>query len=215
MDAVECLQRVIKSFEAQGRRVKVAKYERRVAEIYEGTWRRSRDDVDLEHALLHFRQAADYYKLRADNQHLTEQNECLTKVAEYKALIGAYADSIETFEYLQTTTTGEKLKAECLFRAMLCHLAGVTVGNRLPGIEKAEAAFELYTERQFNVGAEHDVVRRLLHTVKGQDMNGFEKAVEGYVCLREPDTWVREMLAKIGRDLEEVLEAIDKQTFGR
>eukprot|EP01065_Artemidia_motanka_P000359 TRINITY_DN10154_c0_g1_i1.p1 TRINITY_DN10154_c0_g1~~TRINITY_DN10154_c0_g1_i1.p1 ORF type:complete len:388 (+),score=133.68 TRINITY_DN10154_c0_g1_i1:67-1230(+) len=212
LEAVCCLQQVIDINTEHGRLRKVAKCERGIAEIYEQLWVKDRRDVDLEKASLHYLRASEHYQ---GDQFLGERNKCLSKVAAFSGLAMRYSEAIAKFEEVNKLLTGDKIKAEGLFRAMLCYLVDITVKNRLPGIERATAAFEFYsdTEPQFQSGKEYDLIRGLLDDIKRQDLDKFYKDRKQYLCLREPEYWRDHMLDLIEKHLIEVLDSVDKMVF--
>eukprot|EP01064_Diplonema_japonicum_P035660 TRINITY_DN7804_c0_g1_i1.p2 TRINITY_DN7804_c0_g1~~TRINITY_DN7804_c0_g1_i1.p2 ORF type:complete len:387 (+),score=82.95 TRINITY_DN7804_c0_g1_i1:1542-2702(+) len=211
LDSVTCLQKVIEIHASHKRFCKVAKYERKVAQIFEEMWKESRDESDLENVLLHYQEAGEFYSMKGD-QYLTERNVCLSKVGGYNALLGRYHEAIAMYELLNRTLTGDKIKADGLFRAMLCFLVDITVDNRLPGIEKSQAAFDHYsdTEPQFQSGKEYELIRSLLWSITKQDMAAFDKALSVYRSCREDEYWRDYMLQKIEKNLVEVLDSVDK-----
>lgn len=209
LDSVACLQAVIDIFVEQGRTRKVAKFEKQIGQIYEELWQVGRSAVDLEKSALHYLKASEFYQ---GEQYLSERNVCLSKVAAFNGLAGRYADAIAKFEEVNKRLTGEKIKAEGLFRAMLCYLVDITVDNRLPGIEKAVAAFEFYsdTEPQFQSGKEYDLIRGLIDDIKRQDLDKFYRDQKAYLALRPGEYWRDHMLDLIEKHLVEVLDSVDK-----
>eukprot|EP00756_Hemistasia_phaeocysticola_P036614 Hpha_TRINITY_DN16651_c0_g3::TRINITY_DN16651_c0_g3_i1::g.179225::m.179225/K15296/NAPA, SNAPA, SEC17; alpha-soluble NSF attachment protein len=212
LDAVMCLQRVIDINTEYGRQRKVARCEREIATIYEDMWVRSRRGADLEQALLHYLKASEHY---TGEQFLGERNMCLSKVAAFSGLAMRYKEAIAKFEEVNKLLTGEKIKAEGLFRAMLCYLVDITVDNRLPGIEKASAAFEFYsdTEPHFQSGKEYDLIRGILDDVKRQDIDKYRRDRTAYMALRAPEYWRDHMLDLIEKHLVEVLDSVDKIVY--
>eukprot|EP01062_Namystynia_karyoxenos_P012457 TRINITY_DN14481_c0_g1_i2.p1 TRINITY_DN14481_c0_g1~~TRINITY_DN14481_c0_g1_i2.p1 ORF type:complete len:388 (+),score=158.77 TRINITY_DN14481_c0_g1_i2:99-1262(+) len=212
LDAVHCLQRVIDIYLEQGRVRKVARFEREIAQIYEQVWVDGRRDADLEAASLHYLKASEHYR---GEQFLSERNFCLSKVAAFSGLAARYDEAIARYEQVNKLLTGEKIKAEGLFRAMLCYLVDISVKNRLPGIEKATAAFEFYsdTEPQFQSGKEYDLIRGLLDAVRRQDLDKFYRCKKAYMALRPPEYWRDHMVDIIERNLIEVLDSVDKMVF--
>ncbi|KAJ9455150.1 Alpha-soluble NSF attachment protein [Diplonema papillatum] len=210
LDAAACLQKVIEVHAKHGSAAKVAKYEREVAEIHEAQWEKSGAPVDIENALYHYIEAERHYEAKGE-QYLTECNVCLRKVACFWSLLGEPTKAIDSFEKLNKTMTGP----DALFRAMLCFLVNVTVDNRLPGIERAQAAFDHYSETDtefLQSGKEYELVRNVLDAIKRQDMNKFEKSVAAYYTCREQEQWRDYMLDKIEKNLVAVLDSVENLT---
>lgn len=72
-----------------GRFTIAAKHHITIAEIYEN------DMIDVEKAITHYDQAADYYKGEESN---SSANKCLLKVAQYSAQLEQYEKAIEIYE---------------------------------------------------------------------------------------------------------------------
>eukprot|EP00760_Papus_ankaliazontas_P002294 PhM_4_TR10928/c0_g1_i1/m.29009 len=72
-----------------------------------------------------------------------------------------YITAIAIFELL---AVARSCKVGMFFHAMLAALAAIVPGDRLPGIERAEAMFSRYQDEEvmFQVGAENILCRRLL-----------------------------------------------------
>lgn len=75
----------------KGRFTIAAKHHITIAEIYET------ELVDIEKAIAHYEQSADYYKGEESN---SSANKCLLKVAAYAAQLEQYQKAIEIYEQL-------------------------------------------------------------------------------------------------------------------
>lgn len=80
-EAVNCLMKAIEIYTDMGRFTIAAKHHMTVAEIYET------ECVDIEKAMIHYEQAADYYKGEESN---ASANRCLLIVARYSAQLEQY-----------------------------------------------------------------------------------------------------------------------------
>lgn len=78
-----------------GRFTMAAKHHQSIAEIYES------DAVDLERAVHHYEQAADYFRGEESN---SSANKCLLKVAQYAAQLENYDKAIQIYEQVKEIT---------------------------------------------------------------------------------------------------------------
>ncbi|XP_057559449.1 beta-soluble NSF attachment protein isoform X3 [Hippopotamus amphibius kiboko] len=88
-EAINCLNAAIDIYTDMGRFTIAAKHHITIAEIYET------ELVDIEKAIAHYEQSADYYKGEESN---SSANKCLLKVAAYAAQLEQYQKAIEIFE---------------------------------------------------------------------------------------------------------------------
>lgn len=119
-DPHEAINSYLKGIEIMtdmGRFSTAAKHHMTVAEIYES------DVVDLERAIAHFEQAAEYFK---GEESTTHANRCLLNVARYSAQLEQYTKAIEIYEQVGESSIESSLLKysvkEYFFRAALCHL---------------------------------------------------------------------------------------------
>lgn len=115
--AVECMLQAIEIYTDMGRFQIAAKHHMTVAEIYEG------ELSDIDKAITHYEQAADYYKGEESN---SSANRCLLNVARYAAQLGQYEKAIKIYEEVATACLDNSLlkysAKEYFFRAALCHM---------------------------------------------------------------------------------------------
>ncbi|XP_008584267.1 PREDICTED: alpha-soluble NSF attachment protein isoform X2 [Galeopterus variegatus] len=90
-EAINCLMRAIEIYTDMGRFTIAAKHHISIAEIYET------ELVDIEKAIAHYEQSADYYKGEESN---SSANKCLLKVAGYAAQLEQYQKAIDIYEQL-------------------------------------------------------------------------------------------------------------------
>ncbi|KAK2510293.1 hypothetical protein Q9233_017885, partial [Columba guinea] len=88
-EAINCLLRAIEIYTDMGRFTIAAKHHVSIAEIYET------ELVDIEKAIAHYEQAADYYKGEESN---SSANKCLLKVAAYAAQLEQHQKALEIYE---------------------------------------------------------------------------------------------------------------------
>ncbi|XP_074666173.1 alpha-soluble NSF attachment protein, partial [Strix aluco] len=115
-EAINCLIRAIEIYTDMGRFTIAAKHHISIAEIYEA------ELVDIEKAIAHYEQAADYYKGEESN---SSANKCLLKVATYAAQLEQYQKAVEIYEQVGTSAMDSPLlkysAKEYFFKAALCH----------------------------------------------------------------------------------------------
>uniref|UniRef100_A0A7N5K5N4 NSF attachment protein alpha n=1 Tax=Ailuropoda melanoleuca TaxID=9646 RepID=A0A7N5K5N4_AILME len=92
-EAINCLMRAIEIYTDMGRFTIAAKHHISIAEIYET------ELVDIEKAIAHYEQSADYYKGEESN---SSANKCLLKVAGYAAQLEQYQKAIDIYEQVGT-----------------------------------------------------------------------------------------------------------------
>ncbi|XP_072863594.1 beta-soluble NSF attachment protein-like isoform X6 [Chlorocebus sabaeus] len=88
-EAINCLNAAIDIYTDMGRFTIAAKHHITIAEIYET------ELVDIEKAIAHYEQSADYYKGEESN---SSANKSLLKVAAYAAQLEQYQKAIEIYE---------------------------------------------------------------------------------------------------------------------
>jgi len=116
-EAVNNFTKAIEIYTDLGRFSMAAKHHITVAEIYES------EAVDIEKAIQHYEQAADYYKGEESN---TSANRCMLNVARYAAQLEKYDKAIEIYEEVAANSIESSLlkysAKEYYFRAALCHM---------------------------------------------------------------------------------------------
>uniref|UniRef100_A0AAQ5ZY19 N-ethylmaleimide-sensitive factor attachment protein, alpha b n=1 Tax=Amphiprion ocellaris TaxID=80972 RepID=A0AAQ5ZY19_AMPOC len=115
-EAINCLNRAIEIYTDMGRFTIAAKHHITIAEIYET------ELVDIDKAIAHYEQAADYYK---GEESTSSANKCLLKVATYAAQLEQYQKAIEIYEQVGTHAMDSTLlkysAKDHFFKAALCH----------------------------------------------------------------------------------------------
>ncbi|XP_017321815.1 N-ethylmaleimide-sensitive factor attachment protein, alpha b isoform X3 [Ictalurus punctatus] len=107
-EAINCLIRAIEIYTDMGRFTIAAKHHVTIAEIYET------ELVDIDKAIAHYEQAADYYK---GEESTSSANKCLLKVAAYAAQLEQYPKAIEIYEqalFFFFTTCGLTKTLACI-----------------------------------------------------------------------------------------------------
>ncbi|CAD5118496.1 DgyrCDS7193 [Dimorphilus gyrociliatus] len=116
-EAVSCITKAIEIYTDMGKFTIAAKHHITIAEIFEN------DMIDIEKAITHYEQAADYYKGEESN---SSANKCLLKVAQYAAQMEQYEKAIDIYETIGKKSLNTKLTSygapEYFFRALLIRL---------------------------------------------------------------------------------------------
>lgn len=114
--AVSNLERAIEQYLEMGRFSLAAKHHQGIAEALES-------DGDLDRAIHHYEQAADYYKGEESN---AAANKAMLKVAAHAAQMEDYTKAIKVYEEIAASSLESSLlkysAKEYFFRAAVCHL---------------------------------------------------------------------------------------------
>ncbi|KAM9655506.1 beta-soluble NSF attachment protein isoform 5-T5 [Morphnus guianensis] len=175
-EAINCLNAAIDIYTDMGRFTIAAKHHITIAEIYEA------ELVDIEKAIAHYEQAADYYKGEESN---SSANKCLLKVAAYAAQLEQYQKAIEIYEQVGTNTMDNPLlkysAKEYFFKAALCHFIVDELNAKL-ALEKYEEMFPAFTDSR-----ECKLLKKLLEAHEEQNCEAYTEAVSSHefakVCL--------------------------------
>uniref|UniRef100_H2M296 N-ethylmaleimide-sensitive factor attachment protein, beta b n=1 Tax=Oryzias latipes TaxID=8090 RepID=H2M296_ORYLA len=155
-----------RSLTPTGRFTIAAKHHISIAEIYES------ELVDIEKAIAHYEQAADYYKGEESN---SSANKCLLKVGAYCAQLEQYQKAIEIYEQVGATTMDNPLlkysAKEYFFKASLCHFI-VDELNAKIAVEKYEEMFPAFSDSR-----ECKLLKKLLEAHEEQNSEAFTEAV--------------------------------------
>lgn len=191
-EAVNCLIKAIEIYTEMGRFTMAAKHHQTIAEMYET------EAVDLDRAVQHYEQAADYFRGEESN---SSANKCLLKVAQYAAQLENYEKAIQIYQEVAYSALESSLlkysAKEYLFRASLCHLC-VDVLN-------AQHAIESYIQRYpaFQDCREYTLVKTLIEHIEEQNVDGFTDAVKDYDSISRLDQWYTTILLRIKKQLNE------------
>ncbi|CAG9855465.1 unnamed protein product [Phyllotreta striolata] len=191
-EAVNCLLKAIEIYTDMGKFTMAAKYHQNIAEMYET------DPVDLERAVQHYEQAADYFRGEESN---SSANKCLLKVAQYAAQLENYEKAIQIYQEVAFSALESSLlkysAKEYLFRAALCHLC-VDILN-------AQHAVESYIQRYpaFQDSREYKLLKTLMEHIEEQNVDGYTDAVNDYDSISRLDPWYTTILLRIKKQLNE------------
>ncbi|NXT70037.1 SNAB protein, partial [Chaetops frenatus] len=172
----------------QGRFTIAAKHHITIAEIYEA------ELVDIEKAIAHYEQAADYYKGEESNR------QCLLKVAAYAAQLEQYQKAIEIYEQVGTNTMDNPLlkysAKEYFFKAALCHFIVDELNAKL-ALEKYEEMFPAFTDSR-----ECKLLKKLLEAHEEQNSEAYTEAVKEFDSISRLDQWLTTMLLRIKKTIQ-------------
>jgi len=189
-EAVACLERAIEQYLEMGRFTLAAKHQQTIAEIYEA------NAEDLDKAIHHYEQAADYYK---GEESKAAANKCLLKVAQHAALREDYVKAIKIYEEVAATALESNLlkysAKEYFFRSGLCHLC-VDVLN-------AQQALDRYADMYpaFQDSREFKFIKNLTEHVEHEDVESFTAAVQEFDTVSRLESWFTTLLLRIKKTL--------------
>uniref|UniRef100_A0A452FD76 NSF attachment protein beta n=1 Tax=Capra hircus TaxID=9925 RepID=A0A452FD76_CAPHI len=184
-------QGVTALFPPQGRFTIAAKHHITIAEIYET------ELVDIEKAIAHYEQSADYYKGEESN---SSANKCLLKVAAYAAQLEQYQKAIEIFEQIGANTMDNPLlkysAKDYFFKAALCHFIVDELNAKL-ALEKYEEMFPAFTDSR-----ECKLLKKLLEAHEEQNSEAYTEAVKEFDSISRLDQWLTTMLLRIKKSIQ-------------
>ncbi|KAJ8288732.1 hypothetical protein COCON_G00013910 [Conger conger] len=191
-EAINCLNAAIDIYTDMGRFTIAAKHHITIAEVYES------ELVDIEKAIAHYEQAADYYKGEESN---SSANKCLLKVASYSAQLEQYQKAIEIYEQVGSNTMDNPLlkysAKEYLFKASLCHFIVDELNAKL-AVEKYEEMFPAFTDSR-----ECKFLKKLLEAHEEQNSEAFTEAVKEFDSISRLDQWLTTMLLRIKKTIQD------------
>uniref|UniRef100_A0A8C4HEU0 Beta-soluble NSF attachment protein n=1 Tax=Dicentrarchus labrax TaxID=13489 RepID=A0A8C4HEU0_DICLA len=174
-----------------GRFTIAAKHHITIAEVYES------ELVDIEKAIAHYEQAADYYKGEESN---SSANKCLLKVGHYSAQLEQYQKAIEIYEQVAMNTMDNPLlkynAKEYFFKASLCHFIVDELNAKL-AIEKYEEMFPAFSDSR-----ELKLLKKLLEAHEEQNSEAFTEAVKDFDSVSRLDQWLTTMLLRIKKTIQ-------------
>uniref|UniRef100_A0A8C4KZA9 NSF attachment protein beta n=1 Tax=Equus asinus TaxID=9793 RepID=A0A8C4KZA9_EQUAS len=175
----------------RGRFTIAAKHHITIAEIYET------ELVDIEKAIAHYEQSADYYKGEESNR---QPNKCLLKVAAYAAQLEQYQKAIEIYEQVGANTMDNPLlkysAKDYFFKAALCHFIVDELNAKL-ALEKYEEMFPAFTDSR-----ECKLLKKLLEAHEEQNSEAYTEAVKEFDSISRLDQWLTTMLLRIKKSIQ-------------
>lgn len=191
-EAVNCLLKAIEIYTDMGRFTIAAKHHMTIAEIYE------QEVVDIEKAMTHYEQAADYFK---GEESTSSANKCMLNVARYAAQLEQYEKAIDIYEQVASSSLENALlkysSKEYFFRAALCHMC-VDLLNAQHALNKYEELCPSFADTR-----EYKLVKALINKLEDQDVDGFTDTVKEYDSISRLDQWYTNILLRIKKSLQE------------
>uniref|UniRef100_A0A3Q2H8L9 NSF attachment protein beta n=2 Tax=Equus TaxID=9789 RepID=A0A3Q2H8L9_HORSE len=191
LPALWTLETLTKRQTLKGRFTIAAKHHITIAEIYET------ELVDIEKAIAHYEQSADYYKGEESN---SSANKCLLKVAAYAAQLEQYQKAIEIYEQVGANTMDNPLlkysAKDYFFKAALCHFIVDELNAKL-ALEKYEEMFPAFTDSR-----ECKLLKKLLEAHEEQNSEAYTEAVKEFDSISRLDQWLTTMLLRIKKSIQ-------------
>lgn len=189
-EAVNCLLRAIEIYTDMGRFPAAARQHACVAGIYES------DLLDVEKAIAHYEQAADYYK---GEESTSCANKYLLKVAAYAAQLEQFPRAIDIYEQVGTAAMDSPLlkysAKDHLFRAALCHFCVDALNARL-AVQRYEEMFPAFSDSR-----ECKLLKKLLEAHEEQDVDAFTDAVRAFDAVQRLEPRLSALLLRLKRSL--------------
>jgi len=189
-EAAGCLLKAVDIYTDMGRFNVAAKHHQTIAEIYES------DVADLEKAMHHYEQAADFFKGEESN---SSANKCMLKVAQYAAQLENYDRAIKIYEDVSSHALESSLlkysAKEYYFRASLCHLC-VDVLNADHAIKKYGDLFPAFADSR-----ESKFVKALVGHLQEEDMDAWTKEVQTYDSVSRLEQFHTTLLLRIKKGI--------------
>ncbi|KAF6288623.1 NSF attachment protein alpha [Rhinolophus ferrumequinum] len=190
-EAINCLMRAIEIYTDMGRFTIAAKHHISIAEIYET------ELVDIEKAIAHYEQSADYYKSEESN---SSANKCLLKVASYAAQLEQYQKAIDIYEQVGTNAMDSPLlkysAKDYFFKAALCHFC-IDMLNAKLAVQKYEELFPAFSDSR-----ECKLMKKLIDAHEEQNVESYTEAVKEYDSISRLDQWLTTMLLRVKKTIQ-------------
>jgi len=190
-EAIQSMQSAIGIYTEMGRFATAAKIEKELAEMLE-------EQEDLEGAIQHMQQAADYFD--GENQK-SSANQCIAKVAHLCASVEKYDEAIENFEKAARGCVDDRLlkwgAKEFFFKASLCRLA------RMRDIEDdvsfVKEKIEEYRDEDVHFGGSYEskCLDGIATAMEQKDVSAFKKALREYDNIQKLDNWKTAVFLKV------------------
>lgn len=190
--SINCLNQAIEIYTEMGRFTIAAKHHMSIAEIYETVL------VDLDQAIRHYEQAADYYK---GEESKSSTNKCQLMVAQLAAQLGQYDKAAKLFEETGTSAMDNKLlkygAKDHLFKATICHFC-VDLINGQKALKTYDESFPMFSDSR-----ECALMKKLSEALEQENVEAFTVAVQEYDTVTRLDPWITSLLLKLKKTLGE------------
>ncbi|KAK4469932.1 hypothetical protein MN116_007433 [Schistosoma mekongi] len=190
--AIECLTEAIKIYTDMGRFTIAAKHHLTVAEIYE------KNLVDIEQAIRHYEQAADYYKGEESN---SSAMKCQLAVAQLAAQLGQYVKAANLFEEAgKASMENNLLKYGAkghLFKAAICHFC-VDLINGQKALKNYEECYPMFADSR-----ECGLMKKLSEALEQENVEAFTVAVKEYDSITRLEPWITSLMLKLKKTISD------------
>ncbi|KAF5402121.1 N-ethylmaleimide sensitive fusion protein attachment protein alpha [Paragonimus heterotremus] len=190
--SLKCLTQAIEIYTEMGRFTIAAKHHMTIAEIYETIL------VDVEQAIRHYEQAADYYKGEDSN---SSAMKCQVMVAQLSTQLGHYDKAANIFEEAGKTAMENKLlkygAKDYLFKATICHFC-VDLINGQKALKEYEDSYPMFADSR-----ECGLMKKLSDALEQENVEAFTAAVQEYDSITRLDPWITSLLLKLKKTLGE------------
>ena len=193
-EAINCLEQAIEIYTDMGRFAIAAKHHVTIAEIYESTGL-----LDIDKAIIHYTQAADYYK---GEESTSAANKCLLKVAMYAAQQENYRKAINIYEEVASVSLESSLlkysAREYFFKAVLCKMCECMCTDP-SSPDSIEGVIEKYSQMfpAFEDSREYKLLMSIVEAHKEESTEQFTAAVSDYDAISRLDQWYTTILLRI------------------
>nr|CAH8840802.1 unnamed protein product [Trichobilharzia regenti] len=190
--AIQCLTKAIEIYTEMGRFTIAAKHHQTIAEIFE------KDLVDVEQAIRHYEQAADYYKGEESN---SSAMKCQLLVAKLAAQLGQYDKAATLFEEAgKASMENNLLKYGAkghLFHAVICHFC-VDLINGQKALKTYEECYPMFADSR-----ECGLMKKLSDALEQENVEAYTVAVQEYDNITRLEPWITSLLLKLKKTISE------------
>ncbi|CAL8098963.1 unnamed protein product [Calicophoron daubneyi] len=188
--AIKCLTQAVEIYTEMGRFTIAAKHHMTIAEIYETIL------VDIEQAVRHYEQAADYYK---GEESSSSAMKCQLMVAQLSAKLGQYEKAGNLFEEAGKTSMDNKLlkygAKDHLFKAVICYFC-VDIINGQKALKNFEESYPMFADSR-----ECGLMKKISAAMEEENLEAFTSAVQEYDSITRLDPWITSLLLKLKKTL--------------
>ncbi|TPP58552.1 N-ethylmaleimide sensitive fusion protein attachment protein alpha [Fasciola gigantica] len=167
--SIDCLMRAIEIYTDMGRFTIAAKHHMTVAEIYETVL------ADMDQAIRHYEQAADYYKGEESN---SSAMKCQLMVAQLSAQAGQCDKAAHIFEEAGNYAMDNKLlkygAKDHYFKAAICHFC-VDIVNGQKALQTYIDSFPMFADSR-----ECGLMKKLSEALEQENVEAFTVAVKEF-----------------------------------
>ncbi|CAH8513920.1 unnamed protein product [Schistosoma margrebowiei] len=175
-----------------GRFTIAAKHHMTIAEICE------KDLVDIEQAIRHYEQAADYYK---GEESSSSAMKCQLAVAQLASQLGQCDKAANLFEEAgKASMENNLLKYGAkghLFKAAICHFC-VDLINGQKALKTYEECYPMFADSR-----ECALMKKLSEALEQENVEAFTAAVQEYDNITRLEPWITSLLLKLKKTISE------------